>query len=105
MFVEKSNAYFNFINSLNSESTRKSYEFCIEKLLNHRTDLESLLKLWPHDIKSIEMVFSQKEKISKSYINQILSALEHGCEMNNVILSWMTNLNYTVNRFEQIRDP
>lgn len=59
-----------------------------EKFLNHyRTDLESLLKLRPHDIKSIEMVFSQKEKISKSYKNQILSALKHECEMNYGILT------------------
>lgn len=69
--------------------TRKSYAFCIEKFLNHyRTDLESLLKLRPHDIKSIEMVFSQKEKISKSYKNQLLSALKHVCEMNYGILNW-----------------
>jgi hypothetical protein len=27
---EQSEAYYNFINSLNSQSTRKSYEFCIE---------------------------------------------------------------------------
>lgn len=61
-FDEKSNAYFNFINSLNFELTRKSYEFCIEKFLNHyRTDLEFLLKLWPNDIKPIEMVLVKKK--------------------------------------------
>ena len=32
---EQSKAYFNFINSLHSESTRESYRFCLEKFLNH----------------------------------------------------------------------
>lgn len=32
---EKSNAYFNFINSINSKSTTKSYEFYIKNFLNH----------------------------------------------------------------------
>ena len=32
---EQSKAYFNFINSLKSESTRKSYTYCIEKFLGH----------------------------------------------------------------------
>lgn len=32
---QQSKAYFNFINSLKSESTRKSYTYCIEKFLGH----------------------------------------------------------------------
>ena len=35
VFEEQSKAYFNFINSLHSESTRESYRFCLEKFLNH----------------------------------------------------------------------
>ena len=31
---EQSEAYFNFINTLHSESTRESYRFCLEKFLN-----------------------------------------------------------------------
>lgn len=47
---EQSKAYFNFINSLNSECTRNSYKFCLEKFLNHyRIDLLSFLKLPPHN--------------------------------------------------------
>ncbi|MDW0211041.1 MAG: hypothetical protein QOA12_03625 [Nitrososphaeraceae archaeon] len=46
---EQSRAYFNFINSLNSESTRNSYKFCLEKFLsNYKLDLVSLLKLPEH---------------------------------------------------------
>lgn len=32
---EQSKAYFNFINSLRSEPTRKSYKFCIKKFLGN----------------------------------------------------------------------
>lgn len=86
---EKSNVYYNFINSLNSESTRKSYEFCIEKFLNHyNTDLDSFLKLSTNDISNLVIRYLVEKKISKSYKNQILSAIMHACEMNDVILNW-----------------
>lgn len=38
---EHNKAYFNFINSLRSEFTRKSHTYCIEKFLGHyEKDLE-----------------------------------------------------------------
>jgi hypothetical protein len=46
LLEEQSNAYYNFINSLHSESTKQSYKFCLEKFLNHYgIDLLSFLKL------------------------------------------------------------
>ena len=43
---EQSNVYFNFINSLKSEPTRRSYKFCIQKFLGHyEMDLENSLLL------------------------------------------------------------
>jgi len=65
---EQSKAYFNFINSLNSQSTRKSYEFCIEKFLSHYSiDLESLLKLPQQDISNflIRYVVLNWKKLKK----------------------------------------
>lgn len=60
-----------------------------EKFLNHyRTDLESLLKLPSHDISNLLSRYLVRKKISKSHKNQILSALKHVCEMNDVILNW-----------------
>ena len=42
---EQSKAYFNFINSLRSEPTRKSYKFCIQKFLGHyEMDLAAISK-------------------------------------------------------------
>jgi hypothetical protein len=86
---EQSEAYYNFINSLNSQSTRKSYEFCIEKFLSHYSiDLESLLKLPQQDISNLLIRYLVEKKISKSYKMQIFSALKHACEMNDVVLNW-----------------
>ena len=46
VFDEQSEAYYNFINSLSSESTRKSYKFCMEKFLNnYEMNLVLFLKL------------------------------------------------------------
>ena len=46
--------FFNFINTLHSESTKESYRFCLEKFLNHyRIDLLSLLKLPQQDIRNL----------------------------------------------------
>lgn len=43
---KQSEAYFNFINSLKAESTRKSYTYCIEKFLGHyEKELDQFLKL------------------------------------------------------------
>ena len=51
---EQSKAYFNFINSLDSNITRKSYEFCLKKFLNHyNMDLESFLRLSQQEISII----------------------------------------------------
>jgi len=86
---EQSKAYFNFINSLNSQSTRQSYEFCLRKFLSqYNIDLESLLKLPQQDISNLLIRYLVEKKISKSYKMQIFSALKHACEMNDVVLNW-----------------
>jgi len=51
---EQSKAYFNFINTLHSESTRELYKICLEKFLDHyKLDLTSLLEL-PQDFHRFE---------------------------------------------------
>ena len=43
---EKDDAYFNFVNSINSDATRKNYEYCLSRFLKYcNLDLDSLLKL------------------------------------------------------------
>ena len=48
---ENSEVFFNFINSLRSDYTKRPYRFCLEKFLNHyRKDLLSVVKLPQQDI-------------------------------------------------------
>jgi hypothetical protein len=75
---EHSDAYFNFINSIDSNRTRQSYEFCIQKFLNHyKTDLESLLKLPPNDIsnllKVIPVNFATEHKQMLSHLHMMVT--------------------------------
>jgi len=66
---EESKAYFNFINSLNSESTRNSYKFCLEKFLNHyEIDLASFLKSSQEEMSNLIIKYLVDEKISKGYL-------------------------------------
>ncbi|MDW0164636.1 MAG: hypothetical protein QOK65_04520 [Nitrososphaeraceae archaeon] len=89
MFDEQSNAYFNFINSLHSESTKESYRFCLEKFLNHYgIDLLSFLKLPQQDITTLIIKYLVDRKISKQYKSVIMAALKHACEINDVVLNW-----------------
>lgn len=40
LLAEQSTAYYKFINSLHTDSTKQSYKYCLEKFLNHyRIDL------------------------------------------------------------------
>ena len=44
-------AYYNFANSIDSESTKKIYEYCLSKFLKYNDiDLDSLLKLPQQEI-------------------------------------------------------
>ncbi len=86
---EQSRAYFNFINSLNSKSTRNSYKFCLEKFLsNYKLDLLSLLKLPEQDITNLIIKYLVERKISRQYKNLIIATLKHACEINDIVLNW-----------------
>ncbi|MDW0251318.1 MAG: hypothetical protein QOA17_05885, partial [Nitrososphaeraceae archaeon] len=61
---QQSRAYFNFINSLNSESTRNSYKFCLEKFLsNYKLDLVSFLRLPEQDITNLIIKYLVDKKV------------------------------------------
>ena len=86
---EQSKAYFNFINTLHSESTRKSYRFCLEKFLNHyEIDLLSFLKLPQQDITNFIIKYLVDRKVSRQYKNLITATLKHACEINDIVLNW-----------------
>lgn len=62
---ENLEVFFDFINSLYSDSTKKSYRFCLEKFLNHYgIDLLSFLKLPQQDISNLIIKYLVDLKVS-----------------------------------------
>ena len=62
---EASKAYSNFINSLKSEPTRKSYKFCIQKFLGHyEMDLALFLNLPQEEMTNLIIKYFVNKKIS-----------------------------------------
>ena len=50
-------AYFNFVNSINSDVTRKNSEYCMSRFLKYcNLDLESLLKLRQQELSKINIL-------------------------------------------------
>lgn len=86
---EHSKPYFNFINSLKSESTRKSYTYCIEKFLGHyEKDMDQFLRLSQEEMTNLITKYFVDKKISNQYKNLISATLKHACEINYIILNW-----------------
>ena len=85
---EQSQAYFNFINSLKTESTKKSYTFCIKKFLGHyEKDLDQFLRLSQDEMTNLIIKYFVDNKISNQYKNLMNGTLKHACEINDVVLT------------------
>ena len=81
--------YFNFINSLNSESTKKTYAYHLEQFLNFlKTDLHSFLILLVKEKEQLIIQYLVQKKVSAPHKNLILSAIRHACEINDTVLNW-----------------
>lgn len=79
----------NFRDSLNSDLTRQSYEYCLNRFLLYcDSDLNSLLKLEPQKITNLIIKYISELRLSFQYKNQIVCAIKHACEMNDVLLNW-----------------
>ncbi len=91
--IYQGTAYFNFIESLNSEVTKTQYTYALKEFLNHNRlscpddilsipldSLEELIKRY--------LVYKLKEKKSPSHARTSLSALKHFCTMNKIKLDW-----------------
>jgi integrase len=90
MLVEQEQeAYFNFVSSINSEATRKNYEYCLSKFMQYcNKDLDSLLKLPQLELSNLIIKYLVSQKISSQYKLLIMASIKHACEMNDVILNW-----------------
>ena len=86
---EQSKSYFNFINSLKSECTKKSYTFCIEKFLGfYQKDLDQFLRLSQNEMTGLIIKYMVESKVSNQYKNLMSATLKHACEINDVVLNW-----------------
>ena len=82
-------AYFNFVNSINSDVTRKNYEYLLSRFLKYcNLDLESFLKLPQQELSNFISNYLVSQKISSQYKVVIMATIKHACEMNDVILNW-----------------
>jgi hypothetical protein len=82
-------AYFNFVNSINSDVSRKNYKYLLSRFLKScDLDLDSLLKLPQQELSNLIIKFLVPQKISSQYKTVIMATIKHACEMNDVILNW-----------------
>ena len=89
MQVVRNEVYSNFVNSINSDQTRRMYEYSLSKFLKHYDiDFDSFLKLSRQEISNFITDYLVNKKISRQYKIVIFSAIKHACEMNDVILNW-----------------
>ena len=85
---EQSKAYVNFINSLKTQSIKKSYTFCIEKFLGHyKKDLDQFVRLSQDEMTNLIIKYFVDKKISNQYKNLMNATLKHACEINDVVLN------------------
>ena len=82
-------AYSNFVNSINSDQTRRLYEYSLSKFLKYcNTDLDSFLRLSQQQTSNLIVNYLVSKKITRQYKLVIFSAIKLACEMNDVILNW-----------------
>lgn len=81
--------YFNFINTLDSPATRKTYLHRLEQFLNYcKLDLHSFLKLPEQKITNLITNYLVEKKVSKASKNLIFYTIKHACVQNDVLLNW-----------------
>jgi hypothetical protein len=86
---EQTKAYSNFVNSINSDQTRRLYEYSLSQFLKYcNLDLDSFLRLPQQEISNLVINYLVEKKISRQYKLVIFSAIKNACEMNDVILNW-----------------
>ena len=82
-------AYFNFVNSIKSDATRRNYEYCVSRFLKYcNLDLNSFLRSQQQEMSCLIIKYLVSLKISSQYKIVIMASIKHACEMNDVILNW-----------------
>ena len=82
-------AYFNFVNSNNSDATRRNYEYCMSRFLEYcNLDLNSFLRSQQQEMSGLIIKYLVSLKISSHYKIVKMASIKRACEMNDVILNW-----------------
>jgi integrase len=81
--------YFNFINSLNAEPTKKTYAYCLEQFLTYvKLNLRNFLKLPQQEQTNLIIQYLVEKKVSRQSKNLIVATIKHACDMNDCLLNW-----------------
>jgi hypothetical protein len=85
---QKDREYFDFLNSIDSEFTKRQYGYCLAGFLNHyKLDLAKFLKLPVGKITDLITEYLAEKNVSKSTKNTIFYTIKHACEINDVLLN------------------
>src|SRR6266516_6618749 len=91
---QKTEAYKNFINSLDSPISKRNYRYALSYFMQFMKvdDYEKLLQI---DVKRLEsyirdyiIYLKQDRKLSSASINHYLAAISHFYHMNDIELKW-----------------
>jgi site-specific recombinase XerD len=81
--------YSNFINSIQSDYSKKTYAYCLEQFLTYnKVDLHKLLLIRVTELTDIIIQYLVEKKVSRQYKSLIVATLKHACDMNDVLLNW-----------------
>ena len=93
LIVEQSEAYKNFINSINSEMTRKEYAKNIRYFMTfcNKLSYEDLISIPINELEGLIRDFivdlRHNGKLSPSTVSSYLSPISHFYEMNDITIS------------------
>jgi integrase len=91
---EKSNAYKNFINTVDSEATKQSYRYTFAKFMKFCKidDYDKMLQIEPKKLEGIisDYITHMKvdKKLSYNTVSLYVSSVAHFYSMNSVTLNW-----------------
>lgn len=91
--ILEGDTFFNFINSLKSDSTKEGYRNALLRFMQyfHIKDTNTLSQLSPKDIESYlknYIQFLKEGKRSTQSMNMILSSVNHFCVMNDIVINY-----------------
>ena len=87
--MTRNQAYFNFINSLNSPATKRQYAYCLDQFLTTtKLTIDKFLKLPQNKQTDIIINYLVTKKVSMALKHVVFHTLKHLCDVNDVLLNW-----------------